>query len=150
MAKGRKPKLRVTEPGEISPVIIPDPPATLSRQAKHQWRVITKELAAVGRISEIDRAALVQFCECWGRWREATIRLNKEGGVAAFTIDGKSGPVKNPLLTIIADCENRILRYLGEFGLFKQSTTKKKVDPFEDFQKRGRTDGKAGKATRPG
>ncbi len=53
-------------------VEIPDCPSWVWPEAKKEWKRITAELEKYGLVSKLDRAALVLYCQAWGKlvWAE--------------------------------------------------------------------------------
>lgn len=59
--------------GEFRPEVeIPDCPSWVWPEAKKEWKRVTAELERYGLISKLDRAALVLYCQAWGKmvWAE--------------------------------------------------------------------------------
>ena len=158
--KGRKPtptplRLANGNPGrrpvpkdEPKPdVEVPTCPDHLSDTAKTEWERLTKELARLGMVSRIDRAALAVLCQAWGRWLEAEEKIKEHGAV----IKSPSGfPQPNPYLTVANKAADQLGRLLPEFGLTPSSRTRIKVSPsaklqeFRDQTPRPRTSRKQG------
>lgn len=80
---------------EFKPEVeIPDCPAWVWPEAKKEWRRVTRELERYGLISKLDRAALVLYCQAWGRlvWAEkmmAAAMKRAADGEAAALAEGK-------------------------------------------------------------
>jgi P27 family predicted phage terminase small subunit len=55
--------------GELElPVEKPSCPATLSPEARAEWRRVVAELYKAGAIAKVDRAVLVIYCEAWAEY----------------------------------------------------------------------------------
>lgn len=121
LLKGTARKCRLN-PGEIQPdVIAPDPPDHLSEYARREWSRITVELLRLGLLSEIDRAALAAYCQCYGRWVDAEEKLNKTGLVRKTT---NGNIVQNPLIGIANRAMEIMRQYLVEFGMTPSARTR--------------------------
>jgi P27 family predicted phage terminase small subunit len=155
MNRGRKPtptSLRVLHgnPGhrplpEDEPdvrVAIPTCPRELSPTAKKEWRRIAPELARLGLLARIDRAALAMYCDHYGRWLEAIAALQRYGVV----IKSPSGfLMQSPYVAIANKSGEQVRLLLSEFGMSPSSRTRVHAEPvipkddaFELWERRGR------------
>ena len=88
MTRGRKPKptavkLMDGNPGKRRingaepkpPRSLPDCPAHLSAEAKAEWHRLAKSLNGIGLLTQVDRATMAGYCQCYGRWVEAELKL---------------------------------------------------------------------------
>lgn len=92
----------------------PKPPAWLSGEALAEWGRIVPELAAIGLLSVVDRAALVAYCESWATFVSATEDINARGTL----VEGRDGNiVKNPAVPMQRDALQQIKQWVAEFGL---------------------------------
>jgi len=127
--------------GEPAPdVAVPTCPAELGAAAKREWRRIAPELARLGLLARIDRAALALYCESYGRWLEAVAAVEKYGVV----IKSPNGfPVQSPYLAIANKAGEQVRLLLGEFGMSPSSRTRVHAktpvthDPLDEFLKHG-------------
>ena len=109
---------------------VPYCPSHLSKEAKKEWRRIVPELAAVGPITRIDRAALAMYCEAWGRWLEAEEALRKYG----VMVKSPSGfPMQSPYLAVANKAMEQMRGLLTEFGMSPASRTRISVQEPSDF-----------------
>ena len=100
---------------------VPCCPSHLSGEAKKEWRRIVPELAAVGLITRIDRAALAMYCEAWGRWLEAEDALRKYG----VMVKSPNGfPMQSPYLAVANKAMEQMRGLLTEFGMSPASRTR--------------------------
>ena len=56
---------------------IPSCPSHLDKEAKAEWRRISKELLQLNLLTAIDRAALAAYCMAWSRWVYAEEKINQ-------------------------------------------------------------------------
>jgi len=141
MTRGRKPtprSLRVLRgnPGKrpLPPRArtaphVPTCPAELSDEAKKEWRRLTKELAAAGLLTRMDREALALLCAAYARWVEAEAAIRKYG----LVIKSPSGfPMQSPYLAIANKALDQVRLLLAEFGMSPSSRTRVQVAPQKD------------------
>ena len=117
-------------------VEIPRCPSHLSDEAKREWRRVAKDLAVVGLLTRIDRAALAAYCQAWGRWVEAEEALRKHG----VMVKSPNGyPMQSPYLAVANKAMEQMRALLAEFGMSPSSRTRVHAepvledDPFEEF-----------------
>ena len=123
----RQGRTNVHEPA--LPVEIPRCPAHLRGEARREWKRISRDLAAYGLLTRIDRAALALYCEAWGRWVEAEEALRKYG----VMIKAPSGfPMQSPYLAIANKAMEQIRALLTEFGMSPSSRTRVHAAPAVD------------------
>jgi len=133
MSRGRKPtptrlKLLLGNPGgrplnalEPRPAAaVPARPPHLAGEAAAEWDRITRELAALGLVTEVDRAALAAYCTCWARWVKAEETISRSGEV----LKGENGVYQNPWLAIANRCLELLHKFGAEFGLTPSSRTR--------------------------
>jgi len=120
----------------------PTCPPQLTGAARREWRRISKELAALGLLTSIDRAALTLLCDAWGRWVEAVDALKQYG----VMIKSPSGyPMQSPYLAIANKAAEQVRLLLAEFGMTPasrsrvQATTPDDDDEFTRTYLRGGT-----------
>jgi len=119
---------------------LPTCPPHLDKVAKAEWKRISKELAAVGLLTAVDRAALAAYCQCWSRWVAAEEKIRETGLVVR---SAKSGyPIQNPFVAIANTALDLMRKFLTEFGLTPASRSRLSVDadrsnadPFTEFMR---------------
>ncbi|MEX2227480.1 MAG: phage terminase small subunit P27 family [Dehalococcoidia bacterium] len=128
--------MRGDEPDVVSD--IPTCPRELSKTAKREWRRIAPELAQLGLLARIDRAALALYCDAWARWCEAQQALQKYGVV----VKSPNGfPMQSPYLAIANKALDQMRLLLGEFGMSPSSRTRVSAvpqveeDEFSEFER---------------
>lgn len=104
-------------------VEIPDAPDHLQGEALAEWQRITPHLHRLGLISQIDRAALVAYCDAWGEYvwaceRIAVHNVEDATGERGRVWDTPSGYKQ---ISVLQQIRNRALeqmrQWLGEFGM---------------------------------
>ena len=100
-------------------------PKHLDDEARKEWHRVIKELASVGLIAKVDRAALAAYCVAWSRWVKAEKELEYEDLVLT-TEKGYSYP--NPLLGIANTALATMRTLMVEVGMTPSSRTKVKAE----------------------
>lgn len=148
MTRGRKPKPTKQKELEGNPgkralnnqepqpdVAIPECPPHLEGEARKEYQRITAELVKLKIISQIDRAALVAYCQAWSDYVQATKKIKKEGEVL---YSDKGNAYINPWKNIQTSALDRVLRYSAEFGMTPSSRSRIKVEtPTEEDKMTG-------------
>ena len=122
-------------------VYIPKPPIHLSTVALEEWNRITPELELLGLISNIDRAALAAYCQCYGRWVQAELGILRDGltnnndGLTVTTTNGNI--IQNPLVGIANMALQLQHKFLTEFGMTPSSRSRATSGKKEDKKKAG-------------
>jgi len=117
-------------------------PAHLGVEAKREWRRASKQLAAVGLLAQIDRAAFALYCDSYGRWVEATEAIQTYG----LMLKSPNGiPMQSPYLAVANKAAEQVRLLLGEFGMSPSSRTRvhaipqeHELDEFELWERRRR------------
>ncbi len=81
--------------------------------ARDEWRRIVAILEPQGLLSEIDRAALTDYCRCWARMDQCERDLSRNG----TWVQGERGAVKNPSATLLNQLRGHFKFMVGELGL---------------------------------
>jgi P27 family predicted phage terminase small subunit len=109
------------------PVKAPPMPKDLQGPARAEWKRITPLLIELGLLTELDRAALTNYCTAWGERCRLQAQINADMRAAAEA--GKletdalwrtlpSGIARPSVLVKLRDdAEARCDRYLAHFGL---------------------------------
>lgn len=114
---------------------IPQVPAHLSDEAKVEWGRLSQELAQLGLLSRIDRAAFAAYCECWADWVSASRMcasvIGDDGKLQdRKVIKTKDGNfIENPYFSIKKRSAELMHKFLIEFGLTPASRTKIEASP---------------------
>lgn len=105
---------------------VPRCPSHLSDEAKREWRRVAPELASLGLLARLDRAALANYCQAWGRWIEAEEALRKFG----VMVKSPNGfPMQSPYLAVVNRAMEQIRAMLAEFGMSPSSRTRVHAQP---------------------
>lgn len=120
----RKDRANPNEP--MPDVNIPDPPEHLSPIAQEEWNRISIELYRNGLVTSIDMAALAGYCQSYGRWVDAEIKLS-ETGLLTKTTNGNI--IQNPLVGIANKALEHMRKFLIEFGMSPSSRAKVTTTP---------------------
>ncbi|MBB5154973.1 phage terminase small subunit P27 family [Saccharopolyspora phatthalungensis] len=100
------------------------PPEELSDDARAVWNRLAPSLIAVGVLTPWDTDAFVIVCESLARYKQATKLVNG----SALLVQGPTGFVKNPALTVQREAETTFAQYGARFGLTPSDRTQLKVD----------------------
>lgn len=102
-------------------VAIPDCPAELGEIARQEWNRLVGELAALGLLTNLDRAALAAYCGAYALWAEATEAIQKYGAM----IKSPTGyPVQSPYVAIANRQAEIMMRIASEFGFTPASRSR--------------------------
>lgn len=114
MVKGTAQKCRTNkaEPKPATDNI--QPPEYLSGSARKQWRVVSKQLAEAGVLTNMDVDALALYCEAFARYREAVTEIDDFGPI---TRTPSGFPVQSPWLQIANKAFEQMTKLLAEFGM---------------------------------
>lgn len=111
-------------------VEIPPVPAHLSDEAKAEWNRISEELAQLGLLTRIDRAALTAYCDVWADYIEASkFCATKDGNDRKVIKTAAGNLVENPYFSIKKRSLELMHKYLVEFGMTPASRTKIDASP---------------------
>jgi P27 family predicted phage terminase small subunit len=111
---------------------IPACPNHLKGAARTEWNTLTKELHALGLISNVDRAALAICCTAWADYVKASNKLVKQGEVI---ISEKGGMYQNPWVAIKKRSMDQVIKFYAEFGMTPSSRSRVKVDAPDEEDK---------------
>jgi P27 family predicted phage terminase small subunit len=109
---------------------IPPMPEHLNAEAKAEWERISQELFQVGLVTNVDRAALVAYCEAWAAYLEAGRKVAEQGTVVQ-AVNGNR--IVNPYFRIQRQSLATMHKFIREFGLSPAS----RINPTPDSDKPG-------------
>lgn len=94
---------------------LPPPPDFLTNEAKEEWNVLAQHLHDNGLLTVLDRNALILLCQAWGRYVQATDKLQETN---ALVVKGYRGEAKiNPYLKVVNNEMENVYKMLVQFGM---------------------------------
>jgi P27 family predicted phage terminase small subunit len=105
---------------------IPQCPKHLDKEARKEWRRMSRLLFELGLLTEIDRAALAAYCVSWSRWIKAEEKLKTEDVICVTT---KGWAFQNPWLSVSRAALKDMHIFLSEFGMTPSARTRVKATP---------------------
>jgi len=135
MKQGRKPKPSALKELEGNPgkrpinkaepkpkTGMPSCPRHLNTQARKEWHRMAPQLQKLGLLTQIDRAALAGYCQCYGRWVEAEKKLKELAGISVDKVPylyktSNGNLIISPLLIVANKSLEQMHKFLVEFGL---------------------------------
>ncbi len=116
-------------------IVIPSCPNHLTGVARQEWNRVTKELAKLRLIANIDRAALAAYCTAYKDYVRAENKLKTQGEVI---ITDKGGAYQNPWVGIKNSAIEKMIKIGVEFGLTPSSRVRLQVEkPTEEDEMAG-------------
>ena len=103
---------------------LPTCPRHLDGEARKEWRRMGGELARMGVVTVVDRAALAAYCVAWARWVEAEGQVTKLGTIVK-TANGNL--IQNPYLAVANRALEQMTKLAGEFGMTPSSRSRVQV-----------------------
>lgn len=96
---------------------IPPCPAFLTKDARAEWKRITKDLQILGLISDLDRGELAVYCQAWADWKKAREKITEleDQGFVESTPSGYKQ--MSTWMQIANRAEERMRKAGGSFGL---------------------------------
>ena len=103
------------------PEQLPAPPSFLSDDAKSEWHRLIAEMVRLRLVTAIDISLFACYCESFAHWKIAVEALNrmraKDPVMAGLLIKDRDAPRQNPLVRIVRNAGDHMLRCAAEFGL---------------------------------
>lgn len=99
----------------------PECPKWLDAMARAEWVAIVPLLLANRILSRLDRAALSAYCQCYSRWQQAELDIQKYG--TTFTT-AKGYVCQRPEVGISNKALELMSKFLAKFGLSPSDRTK--------------------------
>ena len=110
--------------------------ACLGDEARKEWQRLSKELAALGLLTGLDRGMLAAYCQAHALWVEAVSSIERYGTM----VKSPNGfPMQSPYVAVANKQVDIMVRIAAEFGMTPSSRTRIRVgdkppeDPFEAF-----------------
>lgn len=118
---------------------MPEMPECLDDYGRQEWHKIINGLHVMGIASEVDRAALMAYCNSVSIFMHAREELNslreKSGTLATMMITTKQGnKINNPLIGVMNKAAGDMVRYASEFGLTPSARARLAIDPNKNKQ----------------
>lgn len=126
------------EPQPPVPDRVPYAPRALSEEAQKEWRRLVPILLDLGLYTEVDRQALVRYCQAWGDWVVARRRLDETGG-PVLRSESTGNLYQNPWYHVANRAWDQLEKAGGAFGMTPSSRTRvtavtdAEPDPFAEF-----------------
>lgn len=116
------PGRRPLNPAEPKPAPqVPEAPVELSPAGRAEWDRLAGELAALGMMTNLDRAALAAYCEAYALWSEAITAIRQYGTM----VKSPSGyPMQSPYVAIANKQAELMMRIASEFGFTPASRSR--------------------------
>ena len=94
--------------------IAPKCPSWLEPDAKKEWKRLSKELEAMGLLTQVDMAVFAGYCQAYARWKEAEEFISKHGSI----LKTSSGYIQQiPQVSIAQQNLKQIRGFCSELGL---------------------------------
>jgi P27 family predicted phage terminase small subunit len=104
----------------------PSCPDHLDAAAKKEWKRLVKILLRVRILTEADGLALAILCQAWSTLVKAQTKLSESG----LLLKTPSGYIQqSPLLGIVNNCTEKVVKLSREFGLTPSSRSRLEVPP---------------------
>lgn len=117
LIEGNRGKRKLPEEPKYAP-LNEDPPAWLPKEARAEWRRLSKHLRTIpGLLQYPDRASMIALCSEWDRYVKATKDINERGVQVLGMSRGEEGMVKNPSCQVARESLQALLALWGRFGL---------------------------------
>lgn len=127
LIKGTARKCRVSKLEPRPSPSTPSAPEHVKGYAREEWGRVTDELARLGLLTLVDRAALAAYCVAYSRWRQAEELLESEGLVTSTT---NGNVIQNPLVGVANKAMELMHKFLTEFGM--TPSARSRVRPVEE------------------
>lgn len=105
---------------------VPNPPKHMGKIALEEWHRLVEELKELGLITNLDRAALVVYCDLWEHYVIASEKVKTQGQVIQ-TSNGNT--IENPQFSIKKRAAEMMHKFLIEFGMTPASRTRISATP---------------------
>jgi P27 family predicted phage terminase small subunit len=116
---------------EAQPIGKPVCPAWLNKDAKKEFRRLTRLLGDMGLLGAVDSNALTRYCSTWVRWRQSVALLEKSGEVTVYK--DEAGKVKavqpSAFASIVRNLGEELGRIEAAFGMNPSSRSRINVAP---------------------
>ena len=107
----------------------PTCPAWLDKDAKNEWRRISKDLYDAGLLRNVDGTALANYCHNYSIWKQASLLVQEKG---ILVITKNKNIIQNPALGIANVAARDMMKALKEFGMTPSSRARLVPDKTEE------------------
>ena len=109
----------------------PKCPAWLGKDAKAEFRRLTRLLGDMGLLGAVDANALTRYCSTWVRWRQSIQLLEKSGEVVVYRDEnGKPKAVQpSAFASIVRGLSEELSRLEAAFGMTPSARSRIEVQP---------------------
>ena len=112
------------------PMGVPECPDHLNAEARAEWERVVPILEAAGTITELDLAALVNYCLWWAIEQDAARGVEKYG---ALYMSKQKQPYQSPYLGVLSNASKQVHTWATELGMTPSSRSRvKTVEPSPD------------------
>lgn len=126
---GRRPLTQ----NEFKPVSGPPKcPRHVTGEARKEWDRLSKEFAAVGLLTGVDRGMLAMMCTAWGdhvEAREAMAQAKEQLGTGMFVKSPNDYPMQSPWMAVSNKSLEIYHKLAVEFGMSPSSRTRVQTAP---------------------
>jgi P27 family predicted phage terminase small subunit len=109
-----------------------EPPPHLDELAVEEWKRVAPGLLINGLLTDVDKAVLAVYCECYSRWCEIESLISeqkKDTLVKGYIVIGSNGNTMiNPLIRASKEAKDQMIRAAKEFGMTPSSRSDVRVD----------------------
>lgn len=93
----------------------PPVPIWLDPEAVAEWNRVVPVLTNMGLLKAIDMASLAAYCECWARFKNASLIVQQEGMVLHDDKQGRAQ--RHPALLTVEAASKELRSWAQQFGL---------------------------------
>jgi len=104
---GKRPEQPTNLPG------VPSMPPGLPARAQSEWARVVDLLAKRGDLSELDQAAIADYCRCLARLENLEADITARGEL----VDGDRGKVKNPSIQLAREYRASLMKWSDALGM---------------------------------
>ena len=121
LADGNPGKRKINGAEPKPPRSLPDCPGHLAPEAKADWDRLAVTLNQIGLLTQVDRATMAAYCQCYARWVDAEEKMKE----TPLILRMPSGYIQqSPWLTISNKSLELMVKYMAELGLTPASRSR--------------------------
>ncbi len=107
LESGRAPEAPPNLPG------VPSMPPGLPARAQQEWSRVVDLIQRRGDLSELDQAAIADYCRCLARLENLESDISARGEL----VDGDRGKVKNPSIQLAREYRASLMKWSDALGM---------------------------------